>query len=278
MDAQVDRERHRLAVGAGLAHQLVEAPLGPGQTLAAGVGEPDEVRRCGPERIDPPILLLERHPRQAEVVQLLLLLGGEAADQIDSPVAGQRPVDALGGQARRGAGQRAARLGLVPDFAGIEVGAVMHEVQRQQPAVAVHEVGPGHLGRRSAVAGAPRVEEQGLADRPAGEGGEGGGEQHKDEEDAVAGVLLLALGLGVLEGVLQPPHALGEPDPDRRYAGAGEFGDAHGVAALGAPLLGSAALCEICCRSPTLASCLPGVGCSPRYCCDSRPIRSGCSR
>ncbi len=89
----------------------------------------------------------------------------------------------------------------------------MHQVDGQQPAVAVHQVRArqGRGGRRAvAPAGAG---EHGRPDRAEGQGGEGGGEQHQHEEDAVGGVFLAPLGLGVLEGVLDAPDAGLEPAP-----------------------------------------------------------------
>ena len=94
LDAQVHRQRHRLAAR-GLLDRAVQPQLGPRQARAALVGEADHVGRGRAERIDAALLFLEGHARQAHVLQLGLLVGGQAADQVFAAVRPHRLVQPL---------------------------------------------------------------------------------------------------------------------------------------------------------------------------------------
>ncbi len=108
------------------------------------------------ERIDPAVLFFEGKAGQAEVVQLVLLLRGQAADQIGAPARGEGLVDPLARLRRQGGHQCIAGLADVPDVVRVEVGAEVDEVEGHQLAVAVDQVGAGDGERRPAqgVAGA----------------------------------------------------------------------------------------------------------------------------
>ncbi len=201
-------------------------------------------------------------------MQLLLHVGRQPADQERPSVGRQGAVDALGRQPGQGRDQGAAGLGGVPHVVGVKIGAVVDQVDGEQLAIAVDQVGALHGGHRRAVVGPAGVDEQGAGDGVAGQHGEGRGEQHQHEEDPIGGVLLATLGLGVLEGVLDPPDPVRQPVPQRRGAIAGDVDRAH----LGAP-----PVLAIWPRSLGASSRLPEAGSSLSGAA-SRSSRWGCSR
>ena len=79
LDAQVDGERHRAAVGLA-ADLAVEGAFGAGEARAVLAGEADEVGAGGAERIGARRLVLEVDARQGEIVHARLCLGREAAE------------------------------------------------------------------------------------------------------------------------------------------------------------------------------------------------------
>ena len=153
LEAEVERQLQRLPP---VLQRLVEATLDPRETGIVDAGVADHMRRQRPIRIDAALFMLELHARNAELIDLVLLMRRQMALQVDKALArSELGVDFDGLEAREGLDRFAGGVRRVEDLLGSRkargcrassrAACRCDRRYRRGPAPAVPDPEPGHM-------------------------------------------------------------------------------------------------------------------------------------